>query len=783
MSENTNKSLDIKKAVYLGLILTILLTLPVIWHFFTGIPGRGSDTYQAIARTVLVEQHIESDGWLNTFRWQKDANFWGILPLIGYAQAIIGQLAGYNLWWLFSFFLAFLGMWLFAKDITKSDWAATAAGFIFAFAPFHFSQAVATNIGTMHYEWLAWLAFFLHRFMRGNSWRSAMGVAVSVLLIIATEHQLLAFTIIFLIFFFPFLVFLYPENLKKWRFWTAIILGVAVLFIAGAVQFNNIWRIAHSANNYLKPPYSQVEDYSADAVDFLIPARFQTFWGEKFNYLRENTSSNPEGRQSFYLGYLAILLFLLGLFGTFRKATKKDKDDRRVERKWVIFWTAITVVFLILSLGPSLHFGGSVYLERKLPYTWLYNHIPYWNYIRTTSRVFVVVILGWAFLVGIGAKYLEQYYRMLPYNWSDWFRKLREKPLSKMRRGNTLSRKERFYLNRVAEVNKQTDTGRASADLPRARSGLIMLTTAVFVIGLPLEFLSLPVPNLDLSYSKFYDQLAENKDNFSILEIPGSTSYDFGSYSLYTARIHQKNKIDGIDFARTEKGHWTFQRSTPIIESLLYSLPTGGNDHKDGSGGDIINTDYTSLGASVLSFYNIRYVTLSKIQTGQKFGPEEFRNTVSYIEQKLNLSPYYEDNLLKAYAVPQDKKTGYFLALDTGVNESWGPKEGTGNSKGRSAADGAKMRLVNLSPEPINLQINFKANVKYYRYIQPLLDGTPLKTFFTNDFKADYSLPINQLTPGEHSLELKITDQEHQPVTDCTQDRSVKFSHFETTLR
>ena len=102
------KELNIKKAVYIGLFLTIILTLPVAWHFFTGIPGRGADTYQAMARTVLVENHIEDGGWLDTLRWQKSSDFWGILPLIGSTQIFIGQMAGYNLWWLFFFFFTVL---------------------------------------------------------------------------------------------------------------------------------------------------------------------------------------------------------------------------------------------------------------------------------------------------------------------------------------------------------------------------------------------------------------------------------------------------------------------------------------------------------------------------------------------------------------------------------------------------------------------------------------------------------------------------------------------------
>jgi len=733
----SDKNPGLKRAVYAGLILTIILTWPVFWHFFSGIPGRGSDTYQAIARTSMVAQHIEKNGWIDTFRWQNDADFWGILPFIGYTQSLFGQMAGYNLWWFLSFFLAFLGMWLFARDTAQSNWAAAIAGFVFAFSPFHFTHAVSTNIGTMHYEWLPWLAFFLHRFLRDFAWKNALGAAAFLFLIIATEHQLLAFTLLFLVFYFPFLLFLYPESLKKWRFWTAVSAGVVVLLTAGIVQFGKIWEIAHSQNNFLEPPYSQVENYSADLIDFIIPARFQTFWGEKFNGLRENTLSNPEGRQSFYLGYIAIFLVLLGIVKSFKNADAESKNENSQERRWIIFWGGITLFFVVLSLGPSLHFEGNVYLSKKLPYYWIYSAVPYWNYIRTTSRVFVIAVFGWAFLAGIGAKYLEKYYA--------------------------------------------ANTGKKPASGLKQKTSLALAGLAF--LGLPLEYLSIPVPGLDLGYSDFYSQISKDGKNYSILEIPGSTSYDFGSYSMYTATVHGKGKIDGIDFARAEKDRWGFQRNTPVIDSLLYSLPTGGNDHEETSSGDIVISDYTPVGASILNFYNIRFVTLSKVQTGNKFGQKEFQNTISYIEQKLGLAPYYEDDFLKAYKVPQDKKEGCFLALDTNSQDSWGDKEGGGESRSRWAKDGAKMRLVNMEEHSVNLEVSFRGGIKYLHYVEVLLDGNPQKTIFLQEFKGDYSFPLNQVSPGEHVLEFKISDEKRQPTADYSQDRGVKFSKFQTAVK
>ncbi|MBM3256572.1 MAG: hypothetical protein FJZ04_03865 [Candidatus Moranbacteria bacterium] len=717
---------QIKKVVFVGLILTVILTLPTSWHFFTGIPGRGADTYQAIARTLLVENKVESTGWLNTFRWQKDVDFWGILPLIGYTQALIGTHAGYNFWWLASFFLAFLGMWLLVRDITRSKWAALGSGFIFAFSPYHFAQASATNIGMMHYEWLPWLMFFLNRLFQTVSWKNVLGTTLMFILIVTTEHQLTAFSLIFLIFFIPFLFFQHKGILRRWQFWLVAVIGLTVILLVGIVQYQKIWGIAHSENNYLIPPYYQVENYSADLVDFFLPARFQSFWGERLNSARANLASNQEGRQSLYLGFLVIILTLIGLASVFKKNNEPD------QKQWIIFAGACAFLFLVLSLGPTLHINGQGYLSGKMPYSWLYNFIPFWDYIRTVSRIFVIALLGIAILAGFGIKKLEG-----------------------------------FLLK---------------AGLPRYVKVLLI---GIFAVGIPLEYSAIPTPQIDLRYSAFYDELKKEPERFSILEIPGATSYEFGSYSTFTSSIHQKNKIDGIDFARAEKGRFSFQRNTPIIEALLYDLPTNNKELENINAGssDIVITNYIPIAKSILSFYDIRYITVSKSGFGKNFTAQEYINTTNFIEQSLGLTSSYEDSLLKAYTVPQEKNPGVFLAIDTGANDSWGQKEGEGKSRRRPAKDGARMRLTNVGNDPINLQIDFKANIKYLRRLKILLDSTPVKDFYIKEFKGDYNFPLDNLAPGEHKLEFRISDESGRPITDFQDNRGVKFSHFQTLVK
>ncbi len=766
-------NLKLKKGIYIGLILVFLFTLPVFWNLFSSIPGRGADTYQAIGRAMMVQNSIKDVGIMKTFEWQKQANFWGIIPIIGYTEAILGRIPGYNFWWLLSFFLAFLGSWVLIQDITKSDWASFVGGFIFAFSPFHFSQALATNIGTMHYEWLVWLVFFLYQFYKKVSFKSALGVATSLVLVIATEHQMLAFILLFMIAFIPFLSFCYPKSLKRGRFWMAVVIGLIVVVVTGIIQFKNLWKIAQSDNNFLKPPYSQVEDYSADAVDFLLPARFQPFWGEKFNAERGSLSSNIEGRQSFYLGYVAIILFFLGAFQAFKRRSKFGKK----EKKFAIFFFTIAIVFIILSFGPTLHFKGNIYLEKKLPYFWIYNNIPYWNFIRTTSRIFLIALLGFSFLAGLGAKVLEDFYKRIPLAKRNNLNKLKEAVRQTFSKKKSLNRSERLRIREQQEemiVNAQEKTI-DSKYIPFLKLAFL----AIFVL-LPLEYLAVPVQALDLAYSPFYDQIAKDKEPYAILEVPGSTSYNFASYCGYTAQIHQKPKIDGMDFAREQKDFWTFQRNTPIINTLLYSLPNGGTYSPEEKSSDIITTDYTPLAKSIFNFYNIRYLTLSKFQTGEKFDQEAFDSEKNYIENVLGISSSYEDNFLRAYKVPQEVKTGHFLTLDTN-GDYWNGKEGGGKTRARWAKSGAKLNLVNLSETPRNIELTFKGKIAYLRTLEILLNGQLVKAIPLSEFNSSYSILFNQVPPGNNTIEFVIKDQDGKIINDYNLSRGVKFSQLQTT--
>ena len=91
---------------------------------------------------------------------------------------MFGRIAGYNILFFLSFILSGFGAYLLANYFTKNKSAALIAGVIFAFSPFHIHNALGTNVGTMHQEWLPLFALYLFKFFEDLKLKNFAAAAV-----------------------------------------------------------------------------------------------------------------------------------------------------------------------------------------------------------------------------------------------------------------------------------------------------------------------------------------------------------------------------------------------------------------------------------------------------------------------------------------------------------------------------------------------------------------------------------------------------------------------------
>lgn len=739
-----------KKFVYFLLAYTLVFTYPVIFFIGSKIPAKFADTYQVWGKALEFRNTIDDLGLFGAIAWQFKHFRFSPIEGIGWLQNIFGSYGGYNITWLSSFFLAALGMYLLVLYLTQNRLAAGISALIFSFSPFHFSQGIATNFGTMHYEWIPFFIYFLLRFLRCFRFFDFLGAVGFLLLIAVTEHQLLAFTGVFTILFVVAYLLKNRRIFLNPRMWLYFSGGLVVVFLAVKLLFGGLLSVTKSQDNYLDPGSDQVRKYSTDAIDFFIPSSLHPIWGEKFQYLREDTEANATGRKTNYVGYTVFILALISLLGAGKRSAIK------------IFFFAAGVFFSVLALGPYLHWKGQIHEDILMPYTFLYKYVPFWYIIRTVNRIYVIALLCFAVSAGFGA---DSIFRLLDR------RGERKKDAAASGSGLSPAAERRIQSREAGE----TPSGKTEEKHARASSAL-----AIFLFAaVSLEYLSAPVPMLSMGYSKFYDELKEKEGVFSIIDIPGATSYDYGSRLMHYNQVHRKNNLAGMDFARVVKDRWAFQRNTPIVNDLLYSLPTGGKPPSK----EIINDYYYNLATKILNHYDIRYLIVSKaylLTDGKQFDGEAYENTTTFIEGQIDTKKVFEDEYLVAYEVqPSDYLDGWFLAMEL-VGDYWGEKEGAEGSVSRWARDGASMKLVNMGDTPQSIDLTFTTSIKNLRRVSVFMDDVEKGSFRINEKKETHSIRLDNVEAGEHRIVFHIADQDGKTVESFELGRGVKISNVRT---
>jgi len=179
--------------------------------------------------------------------------------------------------------------------------------------------------------------------------------------------------------------------------------------------------------------------------------------------------------------------------------------------------------------------------------------------------------------------------------------------------------------------------------------GVILAAIIIF------EFLAIPFPmsNTTTTIPVFYNQIANDTDNYAILEI--ANKYDIADL-MYYQTIHNKKLVNGYA-SRTPESATKFMTSTPMITQLLSPsdslIPEG----------DIMAQNLTDVGSSILSYYDIRYVVLHAARISDK--QLNYKNTL--LQESITQEPqrFKNDNII-VYKVENVPRKSFIL-----LNEGW----------------------------------------------------------------------------------------------------------------
>ncbi|MGB3904115.1 MAG: hypothetical protein WBB22_04270 [Anaerolineae bacterium] len=463
-------------------LLTVLMTYPLLLHSTTAIPGDGFDGWDNYwnlwwVKTAVLNLH--DSPYFTTYLYHPTGHslYFHTLNLFNALltlpiQLVFGVALSYNFVVLFCFVIGGYGAYLLAlhileaRDRPNDHVIAFLAGVVFTFSPFHFAHLLG-HMSVISLEWLPFYTVVLVKSLATERIRLGSHIGLPVLFLVLTAFCNWYFVLYLLIFTALYL---------GYRIWIQRRLGPPllrtglILVLSGMVLSPLLVRMVGEALQdpaYLLSPFKMTRRLSADLLAFVTPNELHPVWGGPASRLSETFTGSTIERMVF-AGYIPLALAGYALWSR-RRAT--------------CFWLVSCLTFFILSLGPYLHIAGRE-VPVPLPYLALYRLLPFFKIARSVSRFDVMVMLSLALLTALGLQRL---------------------------------------------VTPLTKTGRRALSL--ATLGLVCF-----------EFLPVPYPVSEVEVPSFYQSLAVDEEEYAILELP--MNWDRPAHMLYQT-VHHKPIITG----------------------------------------------------------------------------------------------------------------------------------------------------------------------------------------------------------------------------------------------
>ena len=679
--------------VLLYFSITLLFTYPLVNKIGSNIPQGRGDTFQAMANIDSRLAMVTPLDFVGKFKFfAKNINVFA--PYV-FLNLFFSKYFAYNIMFLASFVLSAVGAYMLTFYFVKNRTAAFIAGLIFAFSPFHYYQATVVNLGTMQQQWLPFMALFLFKFFEKLEFKHFLSFIFFAFLIAMSEHQMLAFSALFIAIVFFYQIFSKKELLRNKKLWLYIASSLILLSIVAFGMFGEMLKVATSENNFLNPGENAANRYSIKILDPIAPPIFHSLWGN-LNEKIQQFLLGDLNRGSYFLGFSVICILIY--FGLLLFKKKVPEIKVASYKKNVIFWTLTTFLFYIFSLGNSFSIGKTTIY---LPYFLIYKFLPFYENIRTTGRMFVFVMLGVSVLCGFAFFQLMKKYQ--------------------------------------------------------AKKRLLAISFSCFLL---LEFWVAPIGTMSVSHSAFYDQIGKDMQQYKLLEIPGSTSYEFASYELYLSTIHKKQVLNGMPLARKIKDEFEMQQTTPIIKQLLYTIPKG-NDPQAKNMDDILQGFNFQQANDILNYYNVGYITISKVYAKK----DVQKLAENFIQKYIGYSDRFEDSFLIAYKIKKQLPSGFYAQFENGNNQLSSTFKSSEGILEREVGDGAQLKIVNMEAEAKKVQVVFSAKARNSLSFE--LTGKTInskKIYQTGREIAKFESEA-MLLPGENLLTFRVSDQDGKPVS------------------
>ncbi len=679
------------------LILALLLTFPLVAHFTSHVPGDGIDD-PSLAWNLWWVKHALVDQPQNPFdcTWQ----FWPVgINLAFYTLTILnGMLSiplqtafnvitAYNILLLSSFVLGGFGAYLLCLNVLAPsrssrfassgpsrlrvpDAAAFLAGALYAFASAKLFYAALGQGNIASSQWIPFAALYILRTARpGGRVRDAALAALFIVLQAYAELTYASFLIIFAVLAAVWylmratrnqgrrirgdqerkrkeegrsLIFNLQFSIFNLVFRFALLAGLFGIGIA-PVLLNMLPDLA-AEGDFFTAGGGFADLFSADLAGYALPTQLHPLLGDIVRGWSSRVAAGQTGAQfpvdkgqHIYVGYTALALAVIGVW-----------HGRRRSATW--FWVTATVLFFLLTLGPSLRVAGH---DTGIPLPFrIMEQLPFFKGNRYPSRYSVMLLASLAPLVALGAAALRRTFQ---------------------------------------------------AGLPSpARRVLPLLLLPLLLF----EHLSAPLPVFDLRVPTLYQRVAEAPGDFTLLELP--LGWRNGArvagkqdilimQQLWYQSEHDKRLLGG-NTSRNPEFKFQYFSEDPTLARLIAltnaaDLPQHTALRNALAATPVTEADRTRARAWA-AFLNIRYVMVHR----DKLPPEAEQAA----RDLLGLEPVAEDGPLALYALAGETPVPQVFAPATAqgrmiLAEGWSPPPVMAGESAESAevyAQRAEVRLL-----------------------------------------------------------------------------------------
>ena len=378
--------------ILVATVLAIVMTWPLVVHIGSQVPSDPADVQDPLleAWTVAWGGHALLHSPLHFF----DANvFWPLRSTLAFSDSLAGYApigiighgldaaaVRYDLLFLFTYILAFIGAYLLARELGSRALGAGVAGAAFAYAPFRLAHQ--SHLHVLSSGGIPLSLFLLVRgYRRGSPKLIVAGWLVALWQISLSWNLGLPF--VYLLALGVTLAAIVWLRNGRPRGSRGVMIATAaglIALCAGTLALALPYvRVLHDHPEARRTP-DVLFFFSASPRGLLAAPRQDLLWGGT----TENFRSNPGNEKSLFPGLTVLALAGIGLF------------SRRYNNRLRVLLGVAVVVCAALSLGFGFHGGQG-------GYRLLYDYAPGWQGLRTPGRLVTFTTLALALLAAPGA--------------------------------------------------------------------------------------------------------------------------------------------------------------------------------------------------------------------------------------------------------------------------------------------------------------------------------------------------------------------------------------------